>query len=140
MPATSSAPELSSFSARDAMHAPVAAVDPSTELATIAALMSSRRIHCVVVDGIRRDGAGEHLVWGVISDLDLVRGALEQDPATTTAGRLAGTEALCVDVEDDLETVASALVAHDCSHAVVVERERPAGVISTLDIAAVLGR
>ncbi len=44
-----------------------------------------------------------------------------------------------VDPSMPLRDVASALVAHECSHAVVVEDERPVGIISTFDLARVLG-
>lgn len=138
MPASPPA-TLQALTAADVMHAPIAAVDPSTPIADVALLMSRLRIHCVIVDGVTRDGAGEHLVWGVVSDLDLVRGALVPDDELT-AGRLAGTHALCVDATDDLESVAALLVDHEASHAVVVQDERPVGVLSTLDVAGVLGR
>jgi CBS domain-containing protein len=135
---TSSTQQLDGITARTVMRSPVAAVDPATGLADVAALMSTLHIHCVIVDGVARDARGEHLVWGVISDLDLVRGALAGE-GRGTAEQLAVTEPLCVDADDDLETVASILVAHACSHVMVVEDERPVGVISTLDLAGVLG-
>lgn len=134
-----SVPALRGFTARGVMHGPVAAVDPSAELAELAAVMSSKRIHCVVVDGITRDARGEHLVWGVVSDLDLVRAALDDTPGMT-AGRIAATEAICVDADADLESVAALLVANEASHVLVVEDERPVGVVSTFDVAGVLGR
>lgn len=134
-----SVPALRTFTARGVMHSPVAAVDPSADLADLAALMSTLRIHCVVVDGITRDARGEHLVWGVVTDLDLVRAALDDVPGIT-AGQIAATEAICVDAEADLESVAAILVANEASHVLVVEDERPVGVVSTFDVAGVLGR
>jgi len=126
---------LSRILARDAMHTPILACGAATDLGEVAGLMAEHRVHCVVVDGISRDGNGEHLVWAVVSDLDLVRAAVSADP-TTTAGHIARTPALCVDVEDDLVTVATLLADNAASHAVVVEAERPVGIISTLDIAS----
>lgn len=133
-----SMPHLRSILARDAMHAPILAVDPSASVADVASVMGNHRVHCVVVDGVRRTPEGEQLVWGVVSDLDLMKAAIAGDP-DATAGTIAGTEAVVVDTTDDLERVCAALVAHDCSHVVVVDDGRPAGVISTLDIASVLG-
>lgn len=130
---------LSRILARDAMHAPVVACDADADLGDVAALMAEHRVHCVVVEGISRDRGGEHLVWAVVSDLDLVRAAVAADPLTT-AGHIAATPALCVDPQDDLVVVASLLADNDCSHAVVVEGERPVGVISTLDIASAVPR
>lgn len=125
---------LSSIPARDVMHGPVVSCDPSTPLSAVAALMHGNRIHCVVVDGIVAEGTGERLVWGVVSDLDLARAILMAD-GDVPAGRIATTEALTVDADEDLESVCSVLVDHAASHAVVVEGERPVGVVSTLDIA-----
>lgn len=125
---------LSSIPARDVMHGPVVSCDPSTPMSAVAALMHGNRIHCVVVDGIVADGAGERLVWGVVSDLDLARAILMTD-GDVQAGLIASTEALTVDADEDLESVCAVLVEHAASHAIVVDGERPAGVISTLDIA-----
>jgi len=130
---------LSRILARDAMHSPVVACDAGTDLGDVAALMAEHRIHCVIVDGIRRDRGGEHLVWAVVSDLDLVRAAIAGD-SLTTAGHIAATPALCVQPQDDLVVVATMLADNDCSHAVVVDGERPVGVISTLDIASAVPR
>jgi CBS domain-containing protein len=125
---------LSSIPARDAMHGAVVACDPSTPASSVAALMGGRKIHAVVVEGIVADDEGERLVWGVITDLDLVRAVVltDGDPAAET---FASTDAVTVDATDDLATVARVLVEQGCSHAVVVDDERPIGVISTLDIA-----
>lgn len=133
-----SMPQLRSILARDAMHAPILAVDPSATVGEVATLMGGHRVHCVVVDGVSAASEGERLVWAVVSDLDLVKAAIADDHELT-AGAIAGTEAVIVDADDDLESVCSTLVAHDCSHVVVVDDGRPAGVISTLDIASVLG-
>jgi len=124
---------LHSIPVRDAMHAPIVACPPDTELDHVAKLMASHRVHAVVVDGIR----GDKLVWGVVTDLDLLRAALDASGATDAAGA-ARTEALTVDSADDLALVSRRLVEHACSHAIVVEGERPVGVISTLDVAAAI--
>src|SRR6476646_1216424 len=92
--------------AREAMRAPMVSVGPSATLRTVAALMCAQRVHCVVVDGIE----GEHLVWGVISDRDLIRAATASDDALT-AGSIAATAAVTVDAEDDLAEVGRVLAA-----------------------------
>lgn len=133
-------PALDSILARDAMHAPVVEVTPATPLPEVASLMASKRIHAVVVDGITKVGPDNVLVWGVVSDRDVVRAALAGE-LDVPAGAAADTEAVTVGVDDDLDAVARILDDKGCSHAVVLDRERrPAGVISTLDIASVLGR
>ena len=95
--------------------------------------MATQRVHSVVVDGI----LGDRLVWGVVTDLDLIRVALNEF-APANAGEAARTEALTVDADDDLALVARRLVEHGCSHAIVLDDGVPAGVVSTLDIASAL--
>lgn len=127
---------LASKLARDVMHSPITACGPSTSLADVAAAMADQRIHCIVVDGITHDESGDRLVWSVVSDLDLVRGAIAGDRAT--AGSIAGSPVLCVDAADDLLVVAVALAENGTSHAVVTDDERPVGIVSTLDVVAAL--
>ena len=100
---TSSLPILSSILARDAMHAPIVACGPATDLDRVARLMATQRVHAIVVDGI----LGDRLVWGVVTDLDLIRVALNEF-APANAGEAARTEALTVDADDDLALVAGA--------------------------------
>lgn len=122
--------------ARDVMTGPIVNCDPSATLADVAALFSRHRIHCVLVSGTAGTAGRERLVWGVIGDLDLLHAALRGENAT--AGQLAGTEALTVGVDDDLETVGRRLADHDVSHAIVVADEEPVGIVSTLDLAGVV--
>ena len=124
---------LHSTLARDAMHAPIVACGPDTALDQVAKLMASHRVHAVVVDGILDD----RLVWGVVSDQDLIGSAFNEFPPEN-AGQAARTQPLTVDADDDLASVSLRLVAHRCSHVIVVDGERPVGVVSTLDIAAAI--
>lgn len=128
---------LGTLTARSIMHAPIVTCRPDAPIASVAALMAEHRIHCVITDGVIEDASGEQLVWGVVSDLDLVRGSLHGD-ASITACEIAGTEAVLVDHRDSLEAVAAVLAEHDCAHAVVVEDGHPVGVVSTLDLATAL--
>jgi CBS domain-containing protein len=112
----------------DVMHRGVVSCSPQASLATVARTMAERRIHAVVVDGLARAAhGGEHLVWGVLSDLDLV-GALARGVAAT-AGDVASTEIVVAGPEDPVDE-------HELSHLMVVSADGdPVGVISTLDIA-----
>lgn len=129
---------LTATLARDAMRAPVVAVDPSATLREIASIMGRSRIHSVVVDGLVRSANGDRLIWAVVGDHDVVR-ALADGRTDATAGDIAGTEALTVDAGDDLATVCAMLSRHGCAHAIVVRDERPVGIVSTLDIASAFG-
>ncbi|MBJ7328582.1 MAG: CBS domain-containing protein [Solirubrobacteraceae bacterium] len=125
--------------ARDAMRSPIISCTPDAPLAEVAALMATNRVHCVITEGLTLDRRGERLTWGVVSDLDLVRGAAANDPHAT-AGTIAATLALTVDADETLASVAAALAAYDCSHVIVVEGDQPVGLISTLDLASVLAQ
>jgi CBS domain-containing protein len=127
--------DAGTISVREMMHGPIVACEPQTTLLEVATLMSGHRIHGVVVEGISvRDGS-EHLSWGVVSDLDLLRAALDVD-SSTPAGSIATSEALTVDVDDALAVVARSLSDHRCTHLVVVDAGRPVGIVSSLDVIA----
>jgi CBS domain-containing protein len=132
-----STPPLRSVLAVDAMRTPVVAVDPGATLREIATLMSARRVHCVVIDGVVSSGGNERPVWAIVSDLDLVRAL--RDAPDATAGQIAGTEAVTAGAGDDLDHVAGLFCDHECSHVVVIEEDRPVGVISTLDLISAAG-
>ena len=54
----------------EVMHAGLVNCASDASLDTVAALMSRRRIHCVVITG-----ESEASVWGVVSDVDLIAAA-----------------------------------------------------------------
>ena len=88
-------------SVADVMHLGVISCPPETDLVTVARLMATHHIHAVVVSGIASDRTGEHLTWGLVSDLDVVGAA--QDPfETVVAGDLAATELVVVEPQEPL--------------------------------------
>ena len=72
----------------DAMHTGIVACDVHAPLGAVARMMAAHRIHCVVVRNSAMEwtdpGAG---LWGVISDLDLVRLVATDAVAGRTAAR-----------------------------------------------------
>jgi len=74
----------------------------------------------------------------VVSDLDLVAAASVRELEEQVAGAAAATPALVIAPDDTLRRAAQLMVEHAVTHLVVVARGRPAGVISTLDIATAL--
>ena len=104
---------------------------------TVAKAMADHSVHCVVVTGIeRRARRGEHLDWGIVSDLDLMA-ALAPGASDATAGGLAASDVLVVAPEDTLEHTAQLMAEHQTAHVVVVSPDTglPTGILSTLDIA-----
>jgi CBS domain-containing protein len=123
------------------MHRGVLSCRPETPIAEVARMMVANRVHAVVVDGIRRDRGGmEHLVWGVVSDLDLVGRLDAADALTATAGDMSATPAVVVDPEETLSQAGRLMHDYDVHHVLVVDAmsRRPVGVVSTLDIAAAI--
>ena len=115
----------------DVMREGIFTCPSSATLREVARILSDRRIHCVVVSGLPgRD------VWGVVSDLDLVRGA-GGDLDETTAGEVAATEVVTVAPSATLDDAAQLMAEHEVAHLIVVHLEtgRPMAVISTLDLA-----
>jgi CBS domain-containing protein len=121
-----------------AMHYGVLSCSPDATLPEVAAIMATHHVHAVVVDGIRRDAHGEHLVWGVVSDIDLIGAAPEK--GEVTAGRLAATPAVTVSPDDSLADAARIMHASDVHHLIVVDprTDRPSGILSTMNVAGVL--
>jgi CBS domain-containing protein len=124
----------------EAMHHGIVTLPPHCSLQEAAAEMAVNQVHCVVVEGLARGAdRDERLVWGILSDMDLMR-AVASGQLGVDAGELAATEILTVDPRETVERVATMMAEHDVSHVIVVSHEtgEPVGVISTLDIAGAL--
>jgi CBS domain-containing protein len=121
----------------DAMNRGLIRCAPDTSLRAVAALMSDERVHCVVVID---DPPDKHSLWGVVSDADLIAAAtvrsLDEQHAVGTAIKPAVT----IGPYESLSRAAQQMTKHGVSHLVVVDsaKDRPLGVISTLDLARAL--
>jgi CBS domain-containing protein len=100
--------------------------------------MASHHVHSVVVGGIATDGVqGDHLVWRLVSDMDLVRAA-ETGIEGRTAEDVARSQAITVDPSTPLAAAARLMDVHNTSHLIVTSGGAPIGVLSSLDIAGAL--
>jgi CBS domain-containing protein len=117
----------------EAMSPGVISCSPETPLRTVARMMNTYRVHCVVVFGHDEELAP----WGVVSDLDLVRAAASEDLDVRNAGATAATPVVLVEPEERLDRAAQLMADHETTHLVVADQltGRPLGVLSTLDIA-----
>ena len=108
---------------------------------TVAKRMASEHVHAIVVllETVEPDGEIERRPWAVVTDHDILRSAASI--ADRTAGEVATGEVLLARPDERLPDVAQRMLEHSTSHAVVVEPRtgRPVGVLSTLDIAGILG-
>jgi CBS domain-containing protein len=132
-------PALEHATVLDAMHPGVLTCAPDASLVDVARMMATHHVHAVAVLGI---DAPEHarLVWGIVSDLDVVRAAQTAGTETVTAGKVAATEPVTVDADEPLLTAAQVMQEHDVHHLVVVSGRdpRPIGILSSLDVAGVI--
>ncbi len=125
---------LASVRVADAMRHGTLSCQAETPLRTVARMMCEHRLHSVVVTDL--DGVSER-AWGIVTDVDLLD-SVGGDLDALTAGDAAATELLLIDPNDDLETAARAMAEHEVSHIVVVDAEKPIGVLSSLDVAAAI--
>jgi CBS domain-containing protein len=129
------APAFERATVADVMRPGVMSCAPDAPLVTVAQTMATHHVHSVVVAGVTKDaGGGDHLIWGLVSDMDIVRAA-ESGIEGHTAADAARTELITVDPATSLGEAARLMDAHCSSHLIVASGGHPIGVISSLDIA-----
>jgi CBS domain-containing protein len=131
---------LDATAVADVMHGGVVTCGLYAPMTDVARKMATNRIHCVVVwnEPARNERAE---LWGVVSDLDLVKVAATEDLLARAAGESASSPPLIVAGDETLRRAAQMMVEHELTHLVVVNpsTKQPVGVLSTLDVGAVLG-
>ena len=131
-------PAFERASVLDVMRPGVMSCAPDAPLLTVAQTMATHHVHSVVVAGIATDDAGgDHFVWGLVSDMDIVRAA-ESGIEGHTAADAARTEVVTVDPSTPLAEAAKLMDQHDTAHLIVTSGGQPAGVVSSLDLAGAL--
>jgi CBS domain-containing protein len=130
-------PRIRHARVKDAMHPGVVTCSPDTPLRDVARTMAARHIHAVVVSEPAERGVP--VAWGVVSALDLVAGVLDRGEELCAAD-VAASEPVRVSTDDSLERASQLMAEHAVDHLIVVGAHdgRPAGVLSTLDVAGVL--
>ena len=125
----------------DAMHPGILSCDPEATLTDVARMMSTHHVHCIAVERAESGEPDDSAVWGIISDLDLVRDGMRSD-SPETAGELAQRGVVTVETTTALRETAELMLAKGTSHLVVVnpQTRHPVGILSTLDVAGVLAR
>jgi CBS domain-containing protein len=131
-----SASPLATATVRSAMQLGLFHCLPEDDLGALARIMAERRIQRVVVGGLTREPADERSSWGLVSDLDLMRG-LAAAGGPQVACDAARTDPVAVRPDDTLATAARLMVAHGTAHLLVASPQTglPVGIVSTLDIA-----
>jgi len=137
-PPSVSATRLSDISVGQVMHRGLISCLPDTPIHELAGRMADLRVHCIAVSGVgtRPDG-DEHLMWGLVSDMDVVHAAHRGREAT--AGEVAATAPIALPEDATLERAANLMASHDATHVVAVGRTGlPSGVVSSLDVIRIL--
>ena len=129
---------LARLTVADAMHTGILMTDADTPLKLVARLMADRRVHIVAVaeDGQMRRPL--HL----ISTRDIAAAVARGQAQNMTAGQAAQTQLEAVRADEPIEEAACLMADHGTEHLVVVDpgSGHAEGIISALDVAAVLGR
>jgi CBS domain-containing protein len=101
--------------------------------------MTSARVHAVVVWGDEEDDSEG--IWGAISDLDLITAVARGETLARAAVGASGTPVATIGENASLQRAAELMERHGVTHLVVLAegRLRPVGVLSSLDVARVLG-
>ena len=130
--------KLRSVSVRDAMHPGIISCGQATTASEIARIMASQHVHCVAVMSSSHD-VQEAMIWGIISDLDLLEAAIESN-APVTAATLAKQPVISVRSTMSVHDAAKAMVEFSANHVVVVDPDHrvPIGILSTIDVAELL--
>lgn len=117
----------------DAMSAPVIACSSDTPLVAVARTMATRHVHALVVV----DSGDDPHAWSVVSDRAVARaGAAAGD---RTAGDVAEQPLEAAEPDWPVDRAARLMAEHGVTHLVVVDPHgRPAGMLSTLDLAGIV--
>jgi predicted transcriptional regulator len=134
-----SATALSATTVGAVMHPGVVARTPDTPLQELAGTMADLRMHCIAVAGVeRREDGDEHVVWGLVSVMDVVHAA-HRGAMTRPVSELAASAPLALRETAGLDRAASLMVDHEATHIIVVGLTGlPLGVVSTLDVLRIL--
>ncbi|HET9102530.1 MAG TPA: CBS domain-containing protein [Solirubrobacteraceae bacterium] len=132
-------PSLAKATVADVMHPGILSCPTTASLIEVARMMATYHVHCVAVMQPEANGSGARYVWGIVSDLDLIRAAVEPG-STPDAGALAAQPTISVKTAMPLADAADLMLRHGVSHLVVIEDEtlRPIGVLSTLDVVSAI--
>jgi CBS domain-containing protein len=132
-------PRLEHATVSDAMHPGIVSCEADATLTDVARLMATHHVHCVAVMGIAYEPPGEKLVWGIVSDLDLIRAGIRTS-GEQPAGAIALQPVVSVEPTTPLRDAGELMLSHGAAHLVVIDPalQRPIGILSTLDVAGVL--
>jgi CBS domain-containing protein len=119
----------------EVMHRGVICCSPEAPLRHVARLMATNHVHAIVVLGDDEEGG----LWGVVSDADMLKTIARGELDEHNAGGMAGTPLVTISRSEGFGRAAELMRAHGVTHLLVTSRDRPVGVVSTLDLARAVG-
>ena len=133
-------PALDRLRVSDAMHPALISCSLDSPLRTIARMMSTYRVHAILVTAHGDEKLPGGDLWGIVSDVDLMRAAESGDIDEQSARTVAARPVVTVDMTEALARAAQIMVEREVSHLIVIEPRsaRPIGVLSTLDVTRAL--
>jgi CBS domain-containing protein len=125
-------PSIEHARVSDAMTKSLVTCPADAGLREMGRLMAGRHIHSLVIS------SGDPAQWALVTDVDLAHAAIGRPDAT--ASDLAGP-ATGIDAEATLISAIELMRQQRTSHLIVTDTEsgEPAGMISALDIAGIVG-
>ncbi len=128
-------PTIPRIRVADLVHGTLRVVHPSLTLRRAAEVLAADGIGLLVVENVEGDLAG------VVSERDLVAAiAAGGDPGVDRVGDLMSDDVVCVDLDDDLATSVSRMVAAEVRHLVALDDSGTvAGVVSARDVLVAIG-
>ena len=121
----------------DVMHRGIVSCARGSTACEIAQLMISEGVHCVAVRSPSPEPGHPPLIWGIVTDLNLLR-ALAEGNSDATAETLAGGQVIRVRPTQTISEAADVMVRSGAHHVVVIDPDdlQPIGMLSTTDIAS----
>ncbi len=132
-------PFLDRATVGDAMHPGILSCHTDMPLTEVARMMTAHRVHCIAVMAVSHSHPSEPMVYGIISDRDLVRAGLRTGD-DETAGALAQQPVITVKPSTPLRQAGELMLTHGSDHLVVCDPEThiPIGILATYDLVRVL--
>ncbi len=132
-------PSLQDMTVAEAMNPGIVSCPQDATIADVARIMARHYVHCVAIMNLAHDESGELVVWGVITDRDMIRGAIGSG-ANADAASLVEQPVITVRPALSLRDAGEVMLTNHVSHLVVSDPDTalPIGILSSLDIARAL--
>jgi CBS domain-containing protein len=129
---------LARTSVSDAMNTGILMTDPNTPLELVARLMAQRGVHVVAI----ADSGEVRRPLSVVTTFDVTMAVASSTSDQLTAGQAGQNEVVTVRSDDTIENAAGIMVENHTEHLLVLDPSsgHAEGILSSLDVAAVLGR